>query len=69
MRDVIWEGWKAWRENAKSVWSANMRKETQWMKTARTIHTMAGNECARGTAVIHAYIAESDRVKAKKRKV
>jgi hypothetical protein len=69
MRDVIWEGWKAWRENGKPVWSANMRKETQWMKTARTIQMMAGNECVRGKAIMHAYIAESNRVEAKQRKM
>jgi hypothetical protein len=69
MRDVIWEGRKAWRENGKPVWSANMRKEAQWMKTARTIQMMAGNECVRGKAIMHAYIVESDQVEAKKRKV
>jgi hypothetical protein len=39
------------------------------MKTARTIHMMAGSECVQGTAFIRAYIAESNRVEAKKRKI
>jgi hypothetical protein len=39
------------------------------MKTVRTIQMMAGNECVRGKVIMHAYIAESNRVEAKQRKM